>query len=129
LLLLLAAGCGSNSTEPAPVSGKVSFRGTPLSTGTIVFTPDPVRGFAGPPVCAEIQTDGGYQLQSADQAGVAPGVYRVTVAAVVPGATYPGQSFAPPQSLLPDKYRDPDLSGLTCEVKAGRPNAFNFNLE
>jgi hypothetical protein len=34
-----------------------------------------------------------------------------------------------PQSLLPDRYRDPDLSGLVCEVQADRSNVFDFNLE
>jgi hypothetical protein len=31
--------------------------------------------------------------------------------------------------LLPEKYRDPELSGLFCEVKGGFAQALDFNLD
>jgi len=128
--LLLLSGCGShgNSTT-APVSGKVSYRNRPLNAGTIVFTPDPTRGASGEPVWADIGLDGTYQVKNGASAGVAPGWYRVTVAVVEAGQPSLGQRFAVPRSLLPDKYRDPELSGLVCEIQAGRQNSINFNLD
>jgi hypothetical protein len=127
-LLVLAAGCGGSAGQFVPVAGKVTFRGKPLAAGTIVFAPDPDRGTTAIPVCAEIQSDGMYRLKPSDAPGIAPGWYRVTVAAVeiVPAQ---GTSPAVPRSLLPDRYRDPELSGLICEVKPGRENSINFNLE
>jgi hypothetical protein len=38
-------------------------------------------------------------------------------------------AFRIPHSLLPDKYRDPELSGLIGEVKAGQENLIDFHLE
>jgi hypothetical protein len=130
VLLLLAGGCGGGGTSPlATVKGKVLYRGRPLPTGTIVFAPDSVRGNHGPLARAAIQPDGSYALQTDDVPGAAPGWYRVTVIALDATAATSGQSFAVPHSLLPDKYRDPQLSGLSCEVKPERVNGINFNLE
>jgi hypothetical protein len=100
-----------------------------LPHGTIVFTPDAIRGGTGLPVRAEIQPDGSYRLKTTETAGLPPGWYRVTVAAVDTASPAPGMPFAGPRSLLPVKYRDPEQSGLLCEVKAGKENAINFNLE
>ena len=37
---------------------------------------------------------------------------------------------APPAaSILPEKYRDPELSLLACEIKPDRPNQLDFNLD
>lgn len=129
LLALLLAGCGRNAGGLTPVTGKLNYRGRPLTTGTIVFAPDPVRGSNGELARAEVQADGSYHLKSGENLGTNPGFYRVTVVAVedvpVPGTPV----LVMPRSLLPAKYQDPDLSGLTCEVKPGKENIFNFNLE
>lgn len=129
LILALAAGCaGRGGDRATAVSGKVSYRGKAVGTGTVVFVPDGNRGTSGPPLCAAIQPDGSYQV-SAGNAAIPAGCYRVTIAAVAVPPAGPGQPFGVPYSLLPDRYRDPELSGLACEVKAGRANAINFNLE
>lgn len=129
-LLLGICGCGSGEESLASVRGKVTYKGATLSSGTIVFIPDANRGGDGPMAQGEIQSDGTYVLKSGDSEGVQAGWYKVTVAALE-RATYPssGQAFAVPRSLLPEKYRDPDLSGLTCEVKASKKNGINFNLD
>jgi len=128
-LLLLPGGCGRQQEAGlSPVSGKVSYRGQPVRMGKIVFAPDPARGGNGPLVLADIQPDGTYRLKTGEAPGVLPGCYRVTVSAI-DAPPLPGQKFGAPRSLLPDRYRDPDLSGLGCEVQPGRENAFNFNLE
>jgi hypothetical protein len=128
VLALASAGCG----EPAgallaPVHGTVTYRGEPVTGGVIVFVPDASRGSDGPLATGEIGPDGGYHLDTGKTAGAAGGWYRVTVAAVDRNAL--GADRGVPHSLLPEKYRDPELSGLICEVKPGRANTLNFRLE
>src|SRR5262245_8211006 len=127
---LLLAGCGGEQPKLALVHGKVSHDGVPLPGGSIVFTPDAARGNTGPLACAEIQPDGTYSLRTADQPGAAPGWHRVTVVSVsVAPPPGPGQRFTVPRSLVDSRYRDPNLSGLTCEVKPAQDNVLDFNLD
>lgn len=129
-LLLTAAGCEQGAGSVTPVQGRVTYRGTPLRTGLIVFTPDAVRGGHGPLARAAIQEDGTYRLWTGDRAGAVPGWHRVTVVAVEASSAFSGGGrLVAPRSLLPDKYRAPESSELACEVHAGRDNRIDFNLE
>ena len=59
-VLFGVAGCGSG-TDPASfvrVDGHISYQGKPLTCGTIVFVPDPMRGNNGPLASATIERDG-----------------------------------------------------------------------
>src|SRR5207244_3399839 len=105
VVLLLLTGCAQGTAPLAPVHGKVTYRGASLPRGTIVFTPDASRGGTGPIAHSEIRADGSYTLRSGPGFGAVPGWHRVTVAAVYPAAA--GQRYAVPQSLVPDRYRDP----------------------
>ena len=129
--LILLAGCQGQPPALTQVRGKVWYKGVPLKGGLIVFTPDSGRGHRGDPAFGEIQPDGSFQLKTGEAYGAAPGWHRVTIAALGPGTTaLQGHPYTPlPQSLLPDKYRDPELSGLRCEVKANQPNSIDFQLE
>ena len=130
VVLLLGAGCTRGPAPLAPVSGKVTYRGLALPNGTIVFAPDRSRGQKGPLAYGKIDSNGAYRLYTGDAAGAAAGWYRVTVTALAPAAI-PIAANAPslPQSLVPEKYRDPGLSKLACEVLADRTNEIDFNLE
>jgi hypothetical protein len=129
-LMLLLAGCNGKSDSLAPVHGRIFFKNIPLQTGTIVFTPNESRGAAGPLARAEVQSDGSYHLWTGDKPGATTGWHRVTILALedVPreGLAEPCQR---PLLLLPERYRDPELSGLECEIKAGQDNNFDFHLE
>jgi hypothetical protein len=128
LLGLVALGCGQDDTL-TPVQGRVFYRGEPLRGGTIVFTPDPERGGHGPLACGEIGTDGRYQLRTGSNRGVVPGWHRVSIAPASPRAAT-GSSAAKPHSMdLPSKYRDPDQSGLLCEIKTEKVAEQDFHLE
>jgi hypothetical protein len=128
--MFLVLGCGSGKPTANPVNGKVYFKGSALPCGTIVFTPDASRGNQGALARSEIQSDGSYSLRTEVGYGVAPGWYRVTVMAVeMPEKPEPGKRYPKPRSLLPEKYRDPELAGLIREVKAGQANGIDFNLE
>jgi len=129
LCMLLTAGCGR--APLTPVQGKVAYKGFNLHGGVIVFTPDGTRGERGSIAVAKIREDGSYTLLTGDAPGASPGWYRVTVSAVANSslAQPGGPGFTYPQSLLPEKYRDPETSLLTCEVKSGRTNNIDFNLD
>jgi hypothetical protein len=129
LLLMAAAGCESGSPDLAPVRGRVLVRDIPLHTGTIVFTPDPLRGTTGPSAHGQIKPDGTYALETEGSPGAVPGWHRVTIVALDSTFSGTGGQFVVPRSLLPDKYRDPEQSGLVCEIKVGQENCINFNLD
>jgi hypothetical protein len=124
-LILGVAGCGHDSAPLAAVRGTIAYRGAALRCGTVVFTPDPERGTTGPSACAEVQSDGSFVLRTDQALGAVPGWHRVTVLVL---ASVPAPAAAPCR-LLPEKYCDPELSGLTCEVKAGQENTIHLNLE
>jgi hypothetical protein len=127
--MFLVAGCEGRAPSLAPVSGKVFYQNQPLPRGTIVFVPDADRGNNGPLAQGSIQAGGSYVIQTEGKPGAMPGWYRVTVIAVenTSGGFSRGLSSAP-RSLVPERYRDPQLSDLACEVKACQENGINFNL-
>jgi hypothetical protein len=113
---LFLAGCEAESDKLSPVHGRVLFQGLPLRSGTIVFTPDAMRGADGPMAQADIQSDGSYVLRTGSAYGAIPGWHCVTVV-----------SFD--NAALPPRYRDPEQSGLVFEVRPGQDNTLNINLE
>ncbi|HMC63391.1 MAG TPA: hypothetical protein VKI65_00475 [Gemmataceae bacterium] len=128
MLLFAAPGCGdADVARLAVVRGRVTYQGKTLTSGTIVFAPDALRGNNGPLATAAIQPDGSFDLHTGEALGAMPGWHRVTVVALEAGTG--GQALAVPRSLLPDKYSDPDLSGLTCEVKPAQENSVAFDLD
>ena len=128
-LAFLAAGCDGKQPKLTPVRGTVYYRGVPLTTGTIVFTPDPERGGRGPLAQAEIKPDGSYILQTDNSLGAVPGWHLPTVSALQPAAPpASGQGFSVPLNLIPPKYSQPG-SCPPQEVKAGQENTINISLE
>ena len=125
---LFFAGCDAGTPTLVPVSGKVLYRNQPLPRGTIVFVPDADRGNNGPLAQGTIQGGGSYTIQTEGKSGAMPGWYRVTVIAVESTSGFSLNGLAVPRSLVPERYRDPQLSDLACEVKAGQENSINFNL-
>jgi hypothetical protein len=116
---LVVAACGHDPPALVPVSGRVYYHGRPLPGGTIVFTPDADRGGRGPLACTEVRPDGTYILATDGRPGAAPGWHRVTIA--------PRSNAGP--NALPPRYRDPDLSGQSAEVRPDRPNRLDFYLD
>jgi hypothetical protein len=129
-LLVLGVGC-RRSTVLHPVNGKVIYHGALLTNGVVVFTPDATRGESGPIAVGTIHADGSYTLNTGDATGAGAGWYRVTVAGFttpVPKSATPAQPQMP-LPVLPDKYRDPELSLLRCQVKADQPNNIDLHLD
>ena len=116
-LALLAVGCGKDEPKLAPVKGTVYYRGVPLQGGFIAFTPDHERGGQGAIAHAEIGMDGSFTLHTDSQAGATPGWHLITI-----GSTDPA-------SPLPARYRNPETSHESREVKPGVANLFDIRLE
>lgn len=126
--LLGMIGCNHG---PASVSGKVTYRGKPLTTGTVYMT-----GTDGVQAAAAINPDGSYQIFA-----VAPGPARIAVISLKPPSVRqrPAKraavvaSLPPPASksawfAIPGNYADPLSSGLATELKGGA-NEHDINLQ
>ncbi|MCX7699392.1 MAG: hypothetical protein N2039_00800 [Gemmataceae bacterium] len=119
IFAMLAAGCRREPSPQYPVRGVVLVSGRPLRGGTVVFAPDPRRGGRGPVSYGELDGEGRFELRNDVGPGAVRGWHRVTVA-------------PPPDSddliLSLERYRHPDLSGLSFEVRGDRENVAEFNL-
>jgi hypothetical protein len=116
--LLALAGCGGSSL--APVSGKVTYKGEPLSQGTIVFHPEQGRQASGKIKDGQIVE----VTTHAPNDGVAPGKHKVTIRSV----SNPDDMYAKQESLIPENYGFPDKSGLTADITSGK-NDLKFDLK
>ena len=80
LFLGCCTGCGANGAgtlpELIPVKGKVTFKGEPLTNGTIRFEPDDY----GRPASGKLKPDGSFVLTTLKEGdGVIPGHHRVII--------------------------------------------------
>ncbi len=73
-----AVGCSSPPT-PAQISGKVTFKGTPVPAGWISFTPDVAAGALGQVRVFQVN-NGVYDSTHADPSGILPGTYFIKIA-------------------------------------------------
>ena len=128
VFMFLSAGCGSKEHVPITVKGRVFYRGALLNGGAIVFAPDLDRGNTGPMAKGTILDDGTFSLASDSAQGIAPGWYRVSIAAR-PSSESAIATVANPYPGPPSRYRNPQLSGLSREVRAGIENVFEFQLD
>jgi hypothetical protein len=115
LFLLFVLGCGGSSKEqPATVSGKVTYKGTPLTMGTLEF-----HGTGNKIAATQIGPDGTYVV------GDAPvGECTVVVKVVPPPKAPPGVEMegAPKGTpvMVPPQYADPTKSGVKQTIAAGK---------
>ncbi len=132
ILLLITAmmiGCGRPGHDLAPVSGTVTYRGTPLEFGTVTFQPE-----RGAPATGDIQPDGSFRMATLGQGGgAAVGKNRVRVACFesqnnAGGAGDPN-GIALGKALIPSKYLSYDTSGIVVEVRAGSNDPVVLDLK
>lgn len=151
-LLMLAmvglVGCGGGAGAPPaavyPVTGKITFKGEPVSGADITF----VNNDAGRSAFGRTDGNGEFQLTTfSANDGAVEGKAVVTVSKLVvqppttPEADIESEDYqppelgqaatpaAPPTSGIPEKYADPMTSGLVAVVSKDGPNTHNFELE
>ena len=139
LFCIGAAGCGESSTydgpERASISGKVTFNGAPIETGSITFTPED-----GSSTVASAPIGGGAYWLSEGH-GPNLGTYKVSISASKPSddviateepelddeeSGRPRRPKQKPEEILPAKYNTE--TELKVEVESGS-NTFDFDLK
>jgi len=127
LAFVLATGCGRRPDLPpmAKVSGTVTLDGQPLSYGMVQFVPDASQGTEGPPGVGRIDEKGRFTITTAGEKGAVVGHHRIRVKSEEP---FNEEALSVGQTLLPERYNDHKISGLTTEVKAGEKNQVTLKL-
>lgn len=131
LLVVVAANSGCSSSKIAPVSGRVTLDGKPLSGVHVGFQPIAKPGDMNPGGGSYAITDasGQYTLLLVD--GEKPGAFigkhrvEVTARSEIP-ANIDVPKRPPPKVFVPAKYSQ--NSELTFEVPAGGTSAADFEL-
>lgn len=127
LCTLITLGCGKGSDGRLTASGTVTIDGAPLTEGSVVFSDDN-GGSAG----VGILKDGQFMLAEAGNSeGIQPGTYKVSVNSwvVEPGGVDANDEIIEDgESRIPEKYNDPNTSGLTANVSADSQE-FTFDLK
>ena len=129
LCLTALTGCGDSSK--AAVSGKVTYKGAPVTGGTLTLYPT-----SGTPFPVNINANGTFNASDAPigQMGVSISTDNVVSFQgyqMPPGVQPPKDvnspaqpnidtSNAPKKVEIPAKYKDPKTSGLTWDVKGGK---------
>lgn len=122
MLMLVAAGCGDAGPPKSTVKGKVTWKGEPVATGDIKFTP--VEGGEGIPTAAPI-VDGFYETDA--RFGIAAGTYDVSIIGYESHPTpAPGEATDPnyqpsgipdPQGILNRDYYIPEKYNVNSELE------------
>ena len=118
---LILAGCGGGSLDTVAVDGTVMHDGKPLSTGIVRFVPVDTNGL----LATGNLTDGGhYKLSTRNSDGVLEGDYKVTVESFLIDDSVPEKDrelgIGGKTSAIPDKYSDPETSGLRESIDGSR---------
>jgi hypothetical protein len=122
VLVLAVAGCGSAAT----LSGKVTYRGRPVTSGTVI-----VLQADGTAKSWVIEPDGTYTVQGIKRGRVKIGVlspHPARARSVLKSAKKQGKAKAEGWFPLPAAAGDPEKSGLACDVTAAQVQ-FDINLK
>ena len=118
LSVVVLAGCGSSGPETCTVTGTVTWNGSPLAQGNILFTSEDGKGLPDPGVIKE----GKYRLE------VKPGKKKVEIHADREvGEPDPVMGARPRRSFIPAEYNT--NTKLTAKVAPDGKNDFPFKLE
>ncbi|HEY0982976.1 MULTISPECIES: carboxypeptidase regulatory-like domain-containing protein [unclassified Schlesneria] len=126
LILMGLNGCGKSGPPKYPVSGSVTFKGTPVTEGMITFYRQDGGG-----IVAYIDGSGNFIMDK----GLIEGQYRVYVEPPPSVLTPPppgGPPKTPPKTYpnFPVKYRQAATSGLLATVEPTRSgNTFKFDMQ
>lgn len=126
LLSLAILGCGSGDTLPplAPVKGKVTLDGAPVTSGHVALHPEKVDPAVKAPLSAGvIDGSGNYEIFTGGKAGAPLNSYKV----VVTPAMVPMQGGGAPPAIN-QKYMIDNQTPLKYEVVA-TPKEDQYDLK
>lgn len=150
--IVLGGACnrGANKPKTYPVTGTVTDNnGQPVAGATVNFTPkEPAapgqtQGQSGPQAASAVTDEQGrYQIGTfAKGDGALPGEYLVSVTKYEGGGPtggsgseeeyrppLPGEEPIVPKNVLPQKYANPNTSGLSVKVEA-KSNTYDIKLQ
>ena len=117
----MAACSKSEKIGTVPAKGTVTYKGKPLEKGQIQLLPDD-----GPAAVGLIENGNFVLGTNADGDGAPPGKYRVTVACYKETKTRFGETIT--KAVLPERYANPDTSGIVVEIPEGGNEAIKVDL-
>jgi len=129
VLLLIFSGCGGEGRELAPITGKVLFKGKPLSFGGIMF-----QSSSGQPATAVIQPDGSFEMKThGEGTGAVVGHNKVRItcnATQDPNrkSASAGGEMALGRQLIPKRYSSFRTSKLEVDIQPGHNDQLLFEL-
>jgi hypothetical protein len=133
-LLLTLAGCKKEAFKVAPVSGRVTLDGKPLSKATVTFVPLATKENInpGPTALGLTDDDGRYTLGiRPDYPGTVVGKCRIYISTVLTDPATDERDGGPPlkrpRDRVPERYNQ--RTELTFDVPAGGTDQANFELE
>jgi hypothetical protein len=145
IVSVASLGCAGGDHPPVyPVKGKVTFKGKPITEGSVIYQLEgggdpkssPAEPGSGPfRVSGRIQADGTFQLWAFPGIeGMPEGHYKVGISSRrgrTEGAIFDTGSKEKKRNndVLRGRYSDPKTSGLKDEVAKGRPNQPSFDLQ
>jgi hypothetical protein len=116
-------GCGDRRLKMAPVQGSITYKGSPVPSGTVLFQPP-----TGPAATGEIK-NGTYVLRTDRRRGAVLGPHKVTVISLADqSGRLPEERSPLPRPVVPLEYSFPDKSGLTAVVE-DKENVIDFHLK
>lgn len=113
----LLFGCGNSEYVPplAPVKGKVTVDGAPLTSGQVSLVPVVPPSQPVPPSMGKVGTDGTYEIFTSGKSGAPLGKYKVWISPPTIPTEGGGPPDAPPYN---SKYRDQKKTPLEIDVVA-----------
>ncbi len=122
----IGIGCRSG-IELLPVSGVVTLDGKPVEQATVLFKPE-----SGPVAYGQTDSAGRFELTTAGRKGAVPGKHKVSITKTKVTGVGNDEMVDPEKVktewIVPQKYTDPEQSGLTAEVARGK-TSFEFQLK
>jgi len=139
-LLAYLVGCSgggdADRAKTVPVTGTVTYNGSPVEGATVTFSPAEPGGFGS---IGTTDANGKFAVVSQwGAAGAVPGSYQVAISKTEVETSDEGleearidEDGSPPAQItehLPEKYKSAKKSGLTADVKPEGENNFPFDL-
>ena len=119
-LIMLPVGCSKSPYDVAPVQGRVTIDGQPMSAGQVMFAPLAKGGSvnAGKPAFGKIQSDGSYILSTyRDDDGAVVGEHTVTIYDVSEAARFSQLLVPGRRTVVADEDNQINIEITTGDIR------------